>query len=340
MRIGVLFIFFVVTRAVAQSTIVPEFDSELVKSIYIDENLVGTPSEYYIKSYFYNKDSAKLIPASTINNYYLENGKVLAMEVTKDGKPFQFYQLDSEGRIIEFNEMSNNSNTPRIVFTNDDITLTASETVYRRNQTIHSKTIIRYNSQLKVIAREEYSGETDLSRFWKYEYNTNQDLVTDQYFDRPSSLNAIGSTGIPGDATYYTYEYNSNQRKAKRLAYQNEVLKSRRHYEYYPDSSVTTTTFYQFNGVPNEQHITIEKDSLRIELSGFLNQFDTTKFRSRFMEVYLEGDLIEYERRTLSGTYVDRFATFYESDELGNWIKKITYSNGIIIKQEERTILY
>ncbi len=340
MRLAVLLLLIIVSSANAQNIKVPEFESELVEPIYVDKELVGTPSEYRIKTFFYNKDSAKLILSPLVSNYYLENGKVLAMEVTKGERPFKFYQLDSEGRLLEYSESSTDSNTPRIVFEYDDIRLSASETVYRRNQSIHSKTVIRYNPQLKIIAREEYSGKTKLDRFWKYEYNGNQDLMSDQYYDSPSSSNPMSANSQPSDFTRYTYEYNGNKRKSKRFAYQNEVLKSRRLYEYYPDSSVTTTTFYQFNGVPNEQHITIEKDSLRIEVSGFLNQFDTTKFRSRFMEVYLEGDLIEYERRTLSGTYVDRFATFYEMDEIGNWIKKITYSNGVVIKQEERTILY
>ena len=340
MRSAVLFFSLAILSAKAQ-IIVPAFNSELVEPIYIDKELNGTPSEYQIKTYFYNKDSAKLIGSPLERNYYLENGQVLAMEVTRKDRPYKFYQIDFNGRLVEYSEMDRDSNTPRIEYEYDDTALTASKIVYRRNETIHSKTVIRYNESLQIIAREEYSGGSKLDRFWKYYYNENQDLLSDQYFDGPSSVSpSIQDENSASDSTYYTYDYYGDQKKSKRYAYQNEVLKSKRLYEYYPDSMVTKTTFYQFNGVPNEQQIKIEQDSLRIEVRGFLNQMDTTQYRSRFMEIYLNGDLIEYERRTLQGTYVDRFATFYEYDELGNWIKKMPHSNGVIIKQEERIILY
>lgn len=314
MRSTILLLLIVTISAKAQ-VLVPQFDSELVEEIYIDKELKGTPSEYQIRTYFYNKDSAKLIISPLERNYYLENGKVLALEVNRNEKPFKFYQIDANGRLIEYNEMDLNSNTPRIVYEYDDAGLTASEVVYRQNQTIHSKTVIRYNTALQVVAREEYSGGSKLDRYWRYQYNQNQDLLSDQYFDSPSSSNpSIHTENQASDSTYYTYTYNG-QKKAQRFAYQNEVLKSRRLYEYYPDSLVTKTTFYQFNGVPNEMQITVDQDSLRIEVRGFLNQMDTTEYRSRFMEVYLNGDLIEYERRTIQGTFVDRYATFYEYDE-------------------------
>ena len=73
---------------------------------------------------------------------------------------------------------------------------------------------------------------------------------------------------------------------------------------------------------------------------GFFYDGDTTRLRSRFKEVFLYNDLVEYESRTMRGTYVDRYKTFYEYDEIGNWIKKTTYSNGLVIKKEERTIIY
>ena len=164
MRSAVLILLLSYFTAQAQ-TLIPQFDPDLVRPIYIHKLLISTPTEYQIKTSDNNKDSVKLILSPLIRNYYLENGKVFAMEVIKNGRPYKFYQLDENMRLIEFGDMTPNTNTPRIVYEYNDKELRASETVYRYNNTIHSKTVIRYNSSLQLTAQEEYSGETKLDRF-------------------------------------------------------------------------------------------------------------------------------------------------------------------------------
>lgn len=333
MRCLVAFLLLTTTSLYSQQ-LLPSFDSELIESVWVDQNLRRAPREYFIKTFEYHKDSARLIKSSVIPHYILVQGQLKEIQFKENKELVKSHFFDSHGRIVEQRRFGFQENMPKITYEYNDETHEATETIYRLGDRVHSKSVVKYNSRLQVIAKEEYRGRDKLNRFWKYRYNKQHDLIADEFYD---TYNGIEK---PTDSLNIKYSYDDQDRKISRYDYRTNHLESRTDYVYYPDSLVKQTVFYRFDGVPNERHLEIKKDSLRVMVRGFFQNGDTVNFRSRFKEIYLYGDLVEYESRTLRGTYVDRYTTFYEYDEMGNWIKKTTYSNGLVIKKEERTILY
>lgn len=329
---------FISTGLLGQNRL-PNFDSELLEEVAIDSTIKNAPSQYYIKTYEYNKDSAQLLLDDIVLHYYLQDGKLKQIQFIENRDTLKSHSYDNYGRITAQNRFGFGENMPRIAYSYDDNKRLASETIYRIGDRVHSKKVLKFNEQNQVTSKEEYRGGNQLTRFWIYNYNTKGDLISDQYFSAGQG-SKNGKDLSPIDSTHFTYHYDSENRVAKRSQYAGNRLSTEKQFSYFPDSTVQKETFYKLNGQPNEQHVRIEKDSLKVVVRGFFYDGDTTRLRSRFKEVFLYNDLVEYESRTMRGTYVDRYKTFYEYDEIGNWIKKITYSNGLVIKKEERTIIY
>jgi len=322
------------TSTVYSQQVLPSFDSELIESVWIDKNIRNQPKEFFIKIYEYDKDSARLIKAPITPHYLLANGRLKEIQFKVDKELIKTHFFDNHGRIIEQRRFGFQENMPKVTYEYDDDAHKAIETVYRLGDRIHSKSIVKYNSDFQIIAKEEYRGEDKLNRFWRYQYNDQNDLIADEFYDTFQGVDK------PTDSLHIQYQYDDQKRKISSHNYRTNQLESRTDYVYYPDSLVKQTTFFRFDGMANERHLEIKKDSLRVMVRGFFKNGDTVNYRSRFKEIYLYDDLVEYESRTLRGTYVDRYTTFYEYDEMSNWINKTTYSNGVVIKKEERTILY
>lgn len=322
------------TSTVYSQQLLPSFNSELIEVVWIDENIRNQPKEFFIKIYDYNKDSARLIKSPVTPHYLLKSGQLKEVQFISNKELIKSHIFDEHGRIIEQRRFGFQENMPKVTYQYDDQNNEAIETVYRLGDRVHSKSIVKYNSRHQVIEKQEYRGNDKLNRFWRYHYNDQNDLVADQFYD---TYNGVDK---PTDSLYIRYKYDDQKRKVSRHDFRTNQLESRTDYVYYSDSLVKQTTFFRFDGIPRERHLEIKKDSLKIMVKGFFKNGDTVNYRSRFKEIYLYGDLVEYESRTMRGTYVDRFTTFYEYDEMSNWIKKTTYSNGVIIKKEERTIRY
>lgn len=322
------------TSTVYGQQLLPSFNSELIESVWIDENIRNQPKEFFIKIYDYNKDSARLIKSPITPHYLLKSGQLKEVQFIENKKVIKSHLFDEHGRIVEQRRFGFQENMPKVTYQYDDQNNESIETVYRIGDRVHSKSIVKYNSSYQVIEKQEYRGNDKLNRFWRYHYNGQNDLIADQFYD---VFNGIDK---PTDSLHISYKYDDENRKVSRHDYRSNQLESRTDYVHYNDSLVKQTTFFRFDGIPRERHLEIKKDSLRVMVKGFFKNGDTVNYRSRFKEIYLYGDLVEYESRTMRGTYVDRFTTFYEYDEMSNWIKKTTYSNGVIIKKEERTIRY
>lgn len=333
MRCIIAFLLITNTSVYSQQ-LLPSFDSELIESVWIDKELRKAPKEYFIRTYEYNKDSARLIKSDVIPHYILESGQLKEIQFKLKNELVKSHFFDAHGRIIEQRRFGFQENMPKITYDYDDKDNVAIETIYRLGDRVHSKSVVKYNSLHQIVAKEEYRGQDELNRFWKYIYNDQHDLIADQFYD------TYHGADKPTDSLLIKYVYDDQKRKVTQYDIRTNQLESRTDYAYYPDSLVKQTTFYRFDGVPNERHLEIKNDSLKVMVRGFFQNGDTVNYRSRFKEIYLYGDLVEYESRTLRGTYVDRYTTFYEYDEMGNWIQKTTYSNGVVIKKEERTILY
>lgn len=317
----------------------PNFDSDLLEVVSIDSAIKNSPSEYFIKTYKYNKDSAQLLLDDLVLHYYLEEGKLKQIKFIADKDTLKSHSYDDYGRIIGQRRFGFGENMPRIEYIYDDEQRLASETIFRNGDGVHSRLTLKFNSNNKITSKEEYRGENQLTRFWVYHYNQQGDLISDQYYN--AAQRTKNNTDLsPIDSTHFTYHYDSKNRVLKSAQYAENRLVTESQFSYFPDSTVKKDTFYSIKGQAKEQHVRIEMDSLKVVVRGFFYDGDTTRLRSRFREVYLYNDLVEYESRTIRGTYVDRYKTFYEYDEIGNWIKKTTYSNGLVMKKEERTIIY
>lgn len=333
--------FLLLSKTLVAQDLLPGFDSELIENVWIDPDLKGDPIEYVIKSHTFDKDQSRLVRSDIKLHYYLEAGQVRLVEFKRKGKVIKAHQFDRFGRITQQKRYDDRDNISRILYDYDEKLRQTSETVIKPGGQVYSKNLLRYNENYQLIAKEEYLGDSRLNRLWKYGYNKHQDLVSDEYYDVPDGMDQKELNSRPvSNSMRFKHTYDELQRKISSHNYTNQALVSKSTFEYYPDSAVSVTTFFRFDGLPNEQHLNIEMDSLKVLVKGFFFNGDTTKFRSRFREVYLYDDLIEYESRTIRGTYVDRYATFYEYDEMGNWIKKTTYSNGVVVKLQERTIEY
>ncbi|OEK04328.1 hypothetical protein [Roseivirga misakiensis] len=319
----------------------PHFHSELLEAVEIDTLLKNSPSEYYIQKYEYQKSSGELVADNVILHYFFKGNSLDHIDFVKDKEVLKSNAYDQYGRITRQERFDPKEKVKKLEYAYNDEKRIATETVYRYAEQIHSRNVVQYNDHYQVTSKEEYRGVDRLSKFWVYKYNDHYDLVSDQYFDASSqSRNGRSNKYIPVDSTYFIHQYDGFERKTKTSKYHENQLASETIYSYFQDSTVQQETFYNFNGKTSEQHVRIAHDSLKMIVRGFFYNGDTSKVRSRFKEVFLYDDLVEYEKRTSSGTYVDRFKTYYEYDELGNWIQKITYSNGLVIRKEERTIIY
>jgi len=319
----------------------PAFTSELLEAVEFDPALKNSPSKYFIKKYTYDKASGKLQPDDVVLHYYYQEGLLDHVEFVNEKDTLKAHYYDQYGRTISQERFGFKENITRIAYSYDDALRLATETVFRIGDRIHSKAILKFNNQNRLTSKEEYRGAKQLSKYWIYTYNQYNDLVSDQYFNASGRSNDNKSiTYALVDSTYFKHTYDSENRRKRTLKYHDNHLDSDTQLSYFKDSTIKKETFYAFNGNSNEQHVQIEKDSLKIVIRGFFYDGDTTRIRSRFKEVFLYDDLVTYEKRTLSGTYVDRYKTYYEYDEIGNWIKKTTYSNGLIVKKEERIIIY
>jgi len=335
--------FFLLSQLCLAQTILPSFESSHLQEIWVDENLKGNPEEFSVEEYNYNRDSAKLYKSEITRHYYYQNGRLQKIEFRKKGNPIKTYTYDKNSRIIEQLRSDEFESIPRITYSYNDNELTAEEVVYRITGTVHSKTLLRFNDHGQMISREEYRGMDKLNRYWLYSYNAQDDLIEEEYFDLAASLTASANPtdmAQPSIHTEMVYEYTPEGEQRLKKTIKDDLLLSTAEFRHFPDSLVSETIFYQTNGWPSEKHVEVKHDSARVLVKGYYNSGDTTSYRSRFKEIYVDGDLIEYESRTLRGTFVDRYATFYEYDHFGNWIKKTTYSNGVTLKVEQRRIRY
>ncbi|WP_305982549.1 hypothetical protein [Roseivirga thermotolerans] len=324
--------------------LLPSFESSHLQEIWIDTQLKGQPQEFSIEEYNYNRDSARLYKSPISKQYFYELGRLRKVVFKKTGSPIKTYLYDTHGRIIEQLRTDSFESIPRITYTYNDEDLIAEEVVYRVTGTVHSKTILRFNDRLQLISKEEYRGTQQLNRYWLYAYNSQNDLVSDEYYDIVSNTGVSANTKPeepkPNLRTEILYTYDTRGLRTTAKTLKNELLHSVSHTRHFPDSLVNETVYYQASGWPSEKLVEIQHDSARVVIKGYYNTEDTTSYRARFREIYVYNDLVEYESRTLKGTFVDRYATFYEYDHLGNWIKKTTYSNGVVLKVEERRIRY
>lgn len=341
MRYALCLILFLTLSLKAQEKLLPSFESSHLQEPWIDQQLKGEPSEFYIEEFNYDEEKAELYKSEIRKYYFYGPNGLNRIELRKNGDPIRIYQYDRHGRIKEQIRSGSFESIPRIVYEYLEDEGRSTETIYRLSGSVHSQIVLRFNEQLQLITKEEYQGTDKLIRFWQYEYNQQGNLVREEYYDLVTEQSKANLEQLePTEVEAFQPKYGNNSLVNQELSYKNGQLVSKTVFKHFSDSLVQERLLFNAKETPTEKQITIEHDSAKVYIKGFYQNGDTSRFRSRFKEIYVDGDLMEYESRTLNGTFVDRYATFYEFDHHGNWIKKTTYSNGVTIKIEQRRIRY
>lgn len=314
---------------VAQEHPTDFFPSDEISRSIIETKLSGNPISFTIRTQELQKDSAGLLLSPIIENYSVTAGRVTKIDFILKDKIIKTLRFDSLSRIVSYFEFSEEATTPWRHYLYNDQEHTNTEIKFRKDSTIYSKTILAFNEKNKLILRKEFWGEQEIKSVREITYNPSNDPIKDVYYEnRTESVNL------------YDYQYDSLGRIETQRRYNNDKLASRTLYEYRQDSLVSQRMEYGFNERPKSQFLLIEKDSMRVEVNGFFSSIDTTEYRSSFKQIFVGEDLVEYESRTVRGTFVDRYKTFYEYDNHGNWIQKTTYLNNKLIKVQNRLFRY
>ncbi|MGW8124030.1 hypothetical protein ACV07N_15330 [Roseivirga echinicomitans] len=310
----------------AQEQNIDFFPPELPKEL-ITEPTQGNPRSYTIQTQEFKENESQISLSATTQEYLLKNNRVYRVNIKTKNELVSVYTFDSLTRIERIRHYGNDIPTPWINYQYNGHTKT--ERKLRNDSTIYDKTILTFNEDGLLVSRKEFFGESDFKNEKSFSYN--------QYGD----IEAENTVGNQEESNYkYEYKYGNDGAKLMRRKFNNEKLENRVEYQYFPDSLVQILTEYGFNNRPKSQNLTVVQDSLRVQITGYFSSIDTTQYRSSFKEKYVGEDLIEYESRTISGVFVNRFKTFYEYDSHGNWIKRMTYENNKLIKVENRLFRY
>lgn len=326
---------FMTLNAKAYQKILPSFPSDLLDEEIVVGEVLANPKTILEESYAYDEKMARMEFQPIAKTYSYQDGNLLSVLFTKDDEDFFTYSFDRFGRIIKQERNDPESIISKVEYHYLDNERRAKETVYRNTGTIHSERVVIYDENNNLIKREEYSGVGQLERYWIYVYDEQRQLAKENYFDKEK-----GGLDQVNEVKTYKSRYNKSGDLEEVATYVADQLLSVEQYYQDLDSSSYQKTIYLQNGMPSERRVAIEMDSLRVVVNGFYSHNDTSRFSSRFQEIYIEGDKIEYESRTLGGTQVNRYATFYEYDPKGNWIKKTIYTNGVPSHVVQRYIRY
>lgn len=170
--------------------------------------------------------------------------------------------------------------------------------IFRPDGTLNSQTIIHYNTHQEPIKKEEFRDKDQLRAYWTYTYDSNDLLSIESYFSANGQLRS--------EKRFVNKMNNAVKDSLEVEVYENKRLTKRTFKYIYADSSTVRTITYEQDGLPSEVRFQLVADSLTVKINGFYEQNDTSKLRSRFREIFLYNDLIEYESRTISGTKVRR----------------------------------
>lgn len=303
------------------------FPTELSRPLVMNKT-AGNPRSFSIITQIHQMEEDEIPVEGVVEEYSLVENTVRQINYRIKKDIIRQYHFDSLSRILSIRDFSNDTDTPWQYYYYDDQLNTATELVLRKDSTVYSKTVLKFDEDNRLIESQDFWGETNLKTTRRYQYNNRGDIEV-----------AL-SQGSEEEIFVYAYQYDSVGMPHEYTRFKNEQLESRVTFEYYPDSLVEVKTLYGFNEKPKSQLLTVEKDSMRVEVTGYFSSLDSSTYRSRFKQVFVGEDLVEYESRTIRGTYVDRYKTFYDYDSHGNWTKKTTYLNNDLMKVEIRLFRY
>jgi len=243
----------------------------------------------------------------------------------------------------------------KVIHTFNEMGFYQEVTFFMQGQKISTKRILEYNHQWKLITQKEYNGVDSLPvSLNEYKYDETGELVEQTYYEE----NEFTSKTV--------YEFN-----------QEEGIKIGRVYN--PKGNVSSVFISQYNDqndLIHESKLNRDAESLtykkynKYNKAGDLtaietyspvgNNFSISKLNKEGKEV----ELLKYQEGLITsscsysyddkGNQIDINCNIYEDkvkrsvrstmkydfDKEGNWIKKVTYQEGIVAYLVERTYVY
>ena len=233
----------------------------------------------------------------------------------------------------------------------DDNNYKSTERLFNDDLSIFQKTEIYYNKKCQPIKKVEYNGDTVISCYWTYKYNSFEDLIEEIFINMPNGHGTILDSSItgdtdkffptPNDTTSYSLTYDSLKRPITKTEYYNSKKKKLTEYNFSKDSSMIKTTYYStYNSKPTQIDFEIKHDSIKILKTQFLNGDDSTKIREEYVSLYVHNVKKE---SSVPNTYTVtdyKYMTDIQYDSHKNWTKKTFFENGRINRIIERKITY
>lgn len=321
----------------------PSFPSNKIWNGLKIDTIANDISSIRIEYYDVEEDSAFLREYWAVQKHIYRDGSIDSVHFVdqKNESVYLSYFFDKKGRLKGQRRFNKEAWHPIIDYVYDDKNLSSSEVIYNRDSTLNTTTSIKYNGELLKITREAFNNENILTRSWRYEYDSCNNLVLELYINTPNGpgISAFGGPKEPwpNDTTMYKIEYLQGCDKNTMTKFSNSHLINRTTYFKSGDTLITRLAEYDFQGSENKLIVKKKIDPLRIERSTFIGSSD----KSSFEYVYDQDFLIKtsFERKGELQSE-ESFRKEIEIDGRGNWIVKKLYLNNNLYSITKRIITY
>ena len=321
----------------------PSFPSSKIWNGLELDTIVHDISRIRIEYYDVEEDSTFLREYWAVQEHIYRDGSIDSIHFVDQSNDSVYlsYIFDTKGRLKGQRRFNKEAWYPIIDYVYDDKGLSSTEITYNKDSTLNTTTSLKYNSELLKITREEFNNESILTRSWRYEYDSCNNLVLELYINTPNGpgITAFGGPKEPwpNDTTVYRIEYLQGCKKSSISKFSNSQLINRSTYFKSGDTLISRLAEFDFRG--KEKLLIVKKkiDSLRIERSTFLRSSDKSSFEYVYKQDFLIKTSIERKGKIQSE---ESFRKEIEIDERGNWIVKKLYLNNNLHSITKRVITY
>lgn len=199
---------------------------------------------------------------------------------------------------------------------------------YERDGSLYEKTIYERNEDGVAQKATKKNSSDELKSYWKYEYDSNDNMIAVKTYDSENNLTNIQSNEYdesgnniemllksPGSENgwKYVYKYNFDHKKIEQFRYKPDgSLKDRRTYSYDKDGNENIEIMFKPDG-SYTKFVSEYDEKGNLTIQNWYNEQDEKTHQTSFEYVY---------------------------DENGNWISKRRSSNGELGMVWERKIEY
>lgn len=321
----------------------PSFPSSKIWNGLQLDTIAHDVASIRIEYYDVEEDSIFLRKYWAVQQHIYRDGLIDSVHFIdqKDNSIYLSYFFDKKGRMKGQRRFNEEAWYPIINYVYDDKGLSSSEITYNSDSTLNSTTSIKYNNKLLKIKREEFNSERVLTRSWRYEYDSCNNLVLELYLNTPNGpgISAFGDSKEPwpNDTTTYRIEYLQGCGKSAVTKFSNSHLINRTTYLKSGDTLITRLAEFDFQGSESKLIVKKKIDPLRIERTTFVGLSDKSSFEYVYNQDFLIKTSIERKGEIQSE---QSFRKEIVTDERGNWTVKKLYLNNNLYRITKRIITY